>query len=202
MNRRSWAGNALGAWAAARLGRSLGAEEKSAEKETAAIATAPTAKPKWAPSHYQEVGVYRFGDLSIESLIQNGQVQSIEFGQKKIKGAALSKDHTERLLTAVVGGPEIRDPFACYNPHDIFLFLDGSHVIKGAFEVCFSCRGFRCLPGPASHTGPDFRALAKLCEETVGLVNGQTAEEYIRKLDEEEEKAKGKAAESGKKSAS
>lgn len=192
MTRRSWTGGAVAALAAGFLCRASGDEVKAAGKK----------KPKWVPAKYAKVIAYRFADLSIPagSLIANGAVSTVELERKKLKETVLSEEQIAKLLAAAPGSAPSGDPVGCYEPHHIFVFVDDAGHALAAVEICFQCMSAVYLPASKSYTEPDFRALAKLSDETVGLVDGQKADDFIKKLDEEEkrEKAAAEAAAKGK----
>jgi hypothetical protein len=78
-------------------------------------------------------------------------------------GASLTLDQLKHLRAAVTGQHAGLPVFACYVPHNAFVF-DASKKPVAFVEVCFSCLGYRAEPKGAAESF-DLLALAEIFGE-------------------------------------
>lgn len=126
-------------------------------------ASAPAAEGSWPNVKYTEVKAYAWpvGDREPETLISNDF--SLQPGGMNKDGAVLSKEQTAKLIAAVTGKHERVIPAKCYEPHNLFVFYDGTKPVA-YLELCFTCSGKRAQPeGVAENI--DYKALKAIFEE-------------------------------------
>ncbi|HEY1121160.1 MAG TPA: hypothetical protein VGE67_06150, partial [Haloferula sp.] len=126
--------------------------------------------PTWPPHGYQRVVAHRFQipeeNPESFSLIQGGKVDLELLKKLSVAAAELTPAQTSTLLTGTFSDRR-ESMAACYDPHHLFLFLDGEGKVLNAIEICFSCTAISTLPELAEDQWKhhDFRMLARLCEE-------------------------------------
>ena len=99
------------------------------------------------------------------------------------KGVVLSKEQVRRLLATQRRRVETRRTVsACYDPHNLFVFLDRRGRMVAFLEICFDCRNTRARPED-ERADPDLPALAAIFSELKLPFGAQASLEELRKMD-------------------
>jgi len=154
---------------------------------------AEDAPAAWPGVKYAKIVGYRFKDPDLQpngGFLKKADIDMAELKNRTVKTATLSSDQATNLLKAISGTRKHVPRAMCYNPHHLFLFIDENNKVVAAFEFCLECGGER-FTSPLDKTKiPDFRAIAKVCEDCgIGLDDdGGTAEAYAKGQDDLEKR--------------
>ncbi|SRR6266404_1420650 len=119
------------------------------------------AADSWPPVPFTTVCAYSWPEGT-----NGGIVPGMKLAPKVInkKGTLLTADQVHRLQVAASHRQRKVDLFACYNPHNAFVFYNAAKKPVAYLELCFSCLGNRAQPRIPS-ISPDYLSLAAIFEE-------------------------------------
>jgi hypothetical protein len=102
-------------------------------------------EPSWPGIEFSEVRAFSWPKAMNEEAVILKEMKPID-GALNPKGALISQEQTNRLITAITGKHPEYPMAMCHIPHNAFIFYDQRKKPVAFIEICFECSTHRIEP--------------------------------------------------------